>query len=124
MGAVGHSSKDILKDDTTQSHPGSGSTQASIRFKLSHEDSLDLRIDAVAANTSGSVTLKLQTAYTSQGPWFDAKSVTVTDGNVELKITKEDSSDATYLPLRSNGRIVLEGAGTCDIEGLRKSDRR
>ncbi len=129
MSAVGHSARDILKDDTTQSVAASATDQVvSIsRFNLSHEDSLHLRIDAVVANTAGGTpVMKLQTAYTKDGPWFDSKTINLANGNIELKITEADSSDATYLPLRSNARVVVStGAGvSCDITALKKSERR
>lgn len=124
MSAVGHSAREVLKDSTTQNKAAGVDTVVSIRSKLTHEDSFDLRIDAVASSVSGACNMVLETAYTKDGPWFAAKSVALVNGSNELKITKHDAGDVTYLPLRSQCRIVITGAGSCDIDSLRKSERR
>lgn len=61
--------------------------------------------------TSG-ITAKLQTSAIS-GVWVDSKTAAIAgNGVVYIKLLADNSSDQTYLPLLSQGRIVLStGSG-------------
>lgn len=74
---------------------------------------LVLALKASSVTAGAGITAKLQTAMNSY-TWVDSKTVSVTgNGEFYIKLLAENSSDQTYLPLLSKGRLVVTtGAGS------------
>ena len=67
-------------------------------------------IDVVCTSvTAGAgITLKLQTRYSNVQSWVDSVTVAVSgNGTFTLKLLDTIAGDQTYLPLRSEGRVVV-----------------
>jgi hypothetical protein len=73
---------------------------------------LVIAVDVSSVTAGAGITAKLQTAIGSV--WADSKTAAVTaDGRVYIKLLADNSSDQTFLPLLSKGRVVITtGAGS------------
>lgn len=74
-----------------------------------------LCIDVVcsAVTVGAGITLKLQTRYSNSQAWVDSKTAAVTaDGTVSITLLDTVDADKTYLPLRSEGRVVVTTGGS------------
>lgn len=84
-------------------------------FKVSHAGSLNLvvRLKTSATTVATGITAKLQTVTDIAGTWVDSKTVSITgDGDFYIKLNVQASGDQTYLPLLTQGRLVVSsGSG-------------
>jgi len=72
---------------------------------------LVLAVDTSSTTVATGITAKLQTAIGDT--WVDSKTATISgDGRFYIKLNVEVAGDQTYLPLLSQGRVVVStGAG-------------
>lgn len=68
---------------------------------------LDVTVTSVSVPALQDIEIKFQDrAY--MGQWFDKKTATFdADGTHTIKLIEADSNDVQYLPLRTQGRIVM-----------------
>jgi hypothetical protein len=122
---MAYSAVNVLKDLTSQTVAASQTNSVLVGrgprdcFAIQPAFMRGICIDVVcsAVTVGGGITLKLQTRYSNAQSWVDSVTVAVTAaGTFSLKLLDTIAGDQTYLPLRSEGRVVVTtGAASASV---------
>jgi hypothetical protein len=98
---------------------GGSDTPITKNFRISADDSTNIRIRVTAENTAAAV-LKLQTSPNNGATWEDGPFVALPDGDTTLKASALINSATT--PLWPLARLVIE-TGDADITEINITSR-